>query len=179
MRAYSILLPVAIVIAGTFPVKAENVMKDTTIGHLRVELHVMPAEPFFTPDEAAAKHPTDGMLIMGGAAPVAPAADSLHYRHLVVHVFKAKTGKAITDAKVGMSFQPLDDTGKLSGSSINVPIVVMQAIGKGQESTHYGNNVEMPSGSYAVEVSVNGKKAHFQIAVKNVVTEIMKEMHMH
>jgi len=94
-------------------------------------------------------------------------------------VFKAKTGKAITDAKVDMSFQPLDDTGKLSGSSVDVPIVVMQVIGKGAESTHYGNNVEMPSGSYAVEVSVNGNKAHFKIAVKNVVTEIMKEMQMH
>ena len=134
MRTYSILfqLSVAIVIAGTFPAEAENVMKDTVVGPYKIELHVMPAEPFFTADEVKAKQAEAGMLIMGGAAPVAPDTGSRTKHHLVAHVFKAKTGKAITDAKVDMSFQPLDDNGKLSGSSVNVPIVVMQAIGKGK-----------------------------------------------
>jgi hypothetical protein len=181
MRAYSILfqMSAAITFAGAFPATAGNVMKDTVVEPYKIELHVMPAEPFFTADEVKAKQAKAGMLIMGGAAPVAPDTGSRTNRHLVAHVFKAKTGKAITDAEVKMSFQPLNENGELSGNATDVPVVVMQAIGKGTESTHYGNNVEMPSGSYAIEVSVNGKKAHFQVAVKNVVTEIMKEMHMH
>jgi hypothetical protein len=181
MRTFSILiqLSVAIIFAGTFRIEAENVMKDTVVGPIKIELHVLPAEPFFTADQVKAKKADTGMLIMGGAAPNVPDADPRPNHHLVVHVFKAKTGKAVTDAKVRMTFQPLDDNGNLSGGPADVPIVVMQAIGKGKESTHYGNNVEMPAGSYVVEVSVNEKKAHFRIAVKNVVTEIMKEMHMH
>ena len=181
MRTFSILiqLSVAIIFAGTFRIEAENVMKDTVVGPIKIELHVLPAEPFFTADQVKAKKADTGMLIMGGAAPNVPDADPRPNHHLVVHVFKAKTGKAVTDAKVRMTFQPLDNNGNLSGGPADVPIVVMQAIGKGKESTHYGNNVEMPAGSYVVEVSVNEKKAHFRIAVKNVVTEIMKEMHMH
>lgn len=182
MRALVILfqLSAAIALAGVFPVTAiaGDGAKDTVVGPYKIELHIMPAEPFFTADEVKTKQTKAGMLIMGGAPPVAPDTDSRSNRHLVAHVFKAKTGKAITDAEVKMSFQPLDDKGQLSGSSTDVPIVVMQAVGKGPESTHYGNNVDMPEGSYAVEVSVNGKKAHFQVAVKNVVREIMKEMHM-
>ena len=55
------------VFSGTY---AENVMKDTTIGGLRIELHVMGAEPFFSKKDAASLEVTQGMVIMGGAKPV-------------------------------------------------------------------------------------------------------------
>ena len=44
-----------------------------------------------------------------------------------------------------------------------VPVVVMEAMGKGPGSTHYGNNVTMPPGAYRVDVTVNGTKASFSI----------------
>jgi hypothetical protein len=47
-----------------------------------------------------------------------------------------------------------------------VPVVVMQAIGGGPASTHYGNNVHMPAGAYAVTATVNGTAATFQIELK-------------
>jgi len=74
----------------------------------------------------------------------APEAEIHPNRHLVIHVFDAKTDKVITDAKVKMSFQSLDEKGIQLGTPVDVPIVVMQAIGKGAESTHYGNNVVLP-----------------------------------
>jgi len=116
---------------------------------------------------------------MGGAAPVAPDADPRPNHHLVVHVYDAKTGKALTGAKITMKIQNLDEKGNLSGSSTAVPVVIMQAIGKGAESTHYGNNVSMPSGTCLVTVSVNNKKSNFKIAVSDSSTVPMEEMHMH
>ena len=157
---------------------AADVMKTKTVDSLRIELHVLPAEPFFTPDEVAAKHVTQGMLIMSGAAPVAPDAESRPNHHLVVHVYNAKTGKAIADAAVEMSFRLLDNKGKTSIVAVNVPVVVMQVIGKGAQSTHYGNNVTMAKGSYAVNVKVNGKSAGFKVEVADG-GDAMQGMDMH
>ena len=39
----------------------------------------------------------------------------------------------------------------------------MQEIGVGPKSTHYGDNVTMPAGSYRVTVTVNGETADFLV----------------
>jgi hypothetical protein len=156
--------------------KAGDMTKTATLDGLRVELHVLPAEPFFTADEIAARQVKEGMLIMGGAKPIAPDATSHPNHHLVVHVYNAKTSKATTDAAVSMDFQLLDDKGKPNGAVVDVPVVVMQAIGKGPQSTHYGNNVVMPNGTYSIVVTVNGKKTEFRMAVS---ASAMEKMHMH
>jgi hypothetical protein len=166
-------------LAILYPAVAGHVMKDTTVGGYKIELHVVPAEPFFTDREVEEHQVTEGMLIMGGATPMAPDAVPRPNHHLVVHVYDAKTGKALTGAKVTMKFQNLDEKGTLSGGSINVPVVIMQAIGKGVESTHYGNNVSMPSGTYLVTVSVNNKKADFKVAVSDSSTVPMEKIHLH
>ncbi len=157
-------------------VMAEDMMKTATSDSLRVELHVLPAEPFFTAKEAADSPAKEGMLIMGGAKPIAPDAASRPNHHLVVHVFDAKTDKVITNAEVTMNFRLLGDKGKPKGTVEDVPIVIMQAIGKGMQSTHYGNNVVMPNGTYFVTVTVNGKKMEFQMAVS---TTAIEQTHKH
>jgi hypothetical protein len=157
----------AAAIALAAPAAAKDVMQTKTVGAYRVELHVLPAEPFYTADEVAAKHPTMGMVIQGGAAPVKPDADSHPNHHLVVHVFDRKTGQAITDAKVSLSFEPLGRGNEPAGASVDVPVVNMQAIGQGPKSTHYGNNVVMPAGSYRVTATVNDKKAIFRVAASD------------
>jgi hypothetical protein len=169
---------IAVSLTLTAGAAAADVTKTKTIDSLRIELHVLPAEPFFTADEIAAKHITQGMLTMSGAAPVSPDDGSHPNHHLVVHVYNAKTGKAITDAAVEMSFRLLDNKGKTSGMAVNVPVVVMQAIGKGAPSTHYGNNVTMAKGSYAVNVKVNGKSAGFKVEVTDG-GDAMHGMDMH
>lgn len=174
----NLLLTAALIvlIACAASVEAGDMMQTVTMDGLRVELHVLPAEPFFTADEVAVSKVKEGMLIMGGAKPIAPDAASHPNHHLVVHVYDAKTGKAISNAKVSMNFQLLDDKGKPSGTVADVPIVVMQAIGKGPQSTHYGNNVVMPNGTYSIAAMVNGKKTEFRMAVSE---SAMEKMHKH
>ena len=168
-----------LVMAFAFSAEAKNVMKTVTVGDMRIELHILSAEPFFTADEVAAKKVKSGMLIISGAEPLSLEANTHPNHHLVVHIFDAKTNKALTDAKVSMNFQQLDAKGKLIGTPTNVPIVVMQAIGKGVESTHYGNNVVMPAGSYSVSVVVNNKQTDFQVMLSDDETTSSGEMHMH
>jgi len=181
MSKSSIMLQTVLVlaIAFTVSVNAGNVIKTAIVGGMRIELNILPAEPFFTADEVRTQKVQGGMLIISGAEPLSLDAKIRSNRHLVVHIFDAKTGKAITAAKVTMNFQPLDAKGKPSGNSVEVPVVIMQVVGKGLESTHYGNNVVMPAGSYLVTVVADGKKVGFQVKLSEDATEPSDKTHMH
>jgi hypothetical protein len=157
---------------------AADVMRTKTIGTYRVELHVLQAEPFFSKEDVAAQHPTEGMEIEGGATPVMLDAASHPNHHLVVHVFDKKIGQVVTDATVTMNFASLDRKGKSAGAPIEVPVVVMQAIGKGPSSTHYGNNVTMPAGRYQVRVTVSGLTAVFDVTASDAPSKPMGHMKM-
>jgi hypothetical protein len=74
------------------------------------------------------------MLALGGAQLVQPEAPLHPNYHLVVHVFQTSTGKALTNAKVHLSFHPLGSSGKLTGSAQEVPVVRMQMIMPGMSS---------------------------------------------
>jgi hypothetical protein len=181
MRKLSITIQTVFIMVMAFAVStsAKEVMKTATVGDMRIELHVLPAEPFFTAGEVAAKKVKSGMLIIGGAVPLSLEANANHNRHLVVHIYGAGTNKAITDARVSMNFQKLDSMGKPTGAPVDVPVVIMQAIGKGAESTHYGNNVVMPAGSYSVSVVINNKQTDFQVMLSDDASTQSDEMHMH
>jgi hypothetical protein len=121
----------------------------------RVQLHVLAAQPFYSQEDVAANHITEGMEIVGGAAPVMPDAASHPNHSLILQPFNMATGKLMTNARVVIKFGPSDDKGRLAGALVGVPAVVMQAIGQGPSSTSYGNNVTMPAGHYRVSVSIN------------------------
>jgi len=183
MNKYCSLPAAALAVGIVFavPAAAKDVMKTKNVGAYRIELHVLPAEPFYTADEVAAKHVTTGMVIQSGAAPVKPDADPHSNHHLVVHVYDRKTGQAVTDAKVSLSFEPLGRGNKPAGASVDVPVVNMQAIGQGPKSTHYGNNVVMPAGSYRVTATINGEETVFRVAASDApgAAESMGGMKMH
>ncbi len=160
-------------------VHAGHFVADTTTSGMHIQLHVLPAEPFFTKDQVAAGNAKEGMLILGGAKPLQPDAETKPNSHLVVHVFNALTEKAITNAKVKMSFQALDEKGEQFGDPVDVPIVMMQAIGKGEQSTHYGNNVVLPNGPLTILLIVNGKKLRLKVTIPYESGTPMNEMHMH
>jgi hypothetical protein len=176
---HSVKTAFLVAVAIMSPIHAQNVMKTAKVNDMKVELHVFPAEPFFTADQVTAQHVTAGMLIMSGAEPLAPDAASHPNHHLVVHIFESKSGKAVTNAKVSIRFQSLDPAGKPAGTPVVVPIVNMQAIGKGAQSTHYGNNVAMPAGSYTIGATVNGRKVDYRIVVSDAPAEPMNGMNMH
>jgi hypothetical protein len=175
---WPLIAALASTIVGVAAANAADVMQTKTVGAYRVELHVLPAEPFFSKQDVADKHVKEGMEIEGGAAPVAPDADSHPNHHLIVHVFDKQTGKAVADATVTMSFVALDAKGNPSGTPSVVAVVVMQAIGKGPASTHYGNNVTMPAGHYSVTVTVNGEKAVFAVTAADAPAAPMGHMNM-
>ena len=157
---------------------AADVMGTKTIGAYRVELHVLQAEPFFSKEDVAVKHIKEGMEVQGGATPVMQDAASRPNHHLVVHIFGKKTRQAITDATIAMRYVPLDRKGIPTGAPVEVPVVVMQAIGKGPSSTHYGNNVTMPAGRCQVTVIVNGETAVFGITASDASSTPMRHMKM-
>jgi hypothetical protein len=132
-------------------------------GNYRIELHVLPPEPFYTAADVSARHVKQGMLVAGGATPVEPTDSPAPNHHLIVHVFDRSTGRTLADAQVTLRFQLLDAAGHPDGESVVVPVVVMQAIGSGPSSTHYGNNVVMNPGTYAVTVTVNATPARFRV----------------
>ena len=73
--------------------------------------------------------------------------------------FVTQGGKLVEDASVTISYrqEPLA-TGSTSttGSWKALGVVRMHVAGKGLETTHFGNNVHLASGTYDVRVSVNG-----------------------
>ncbi len=133
-------------------------------GRFRVVLAVMPAEPFLT--KAQAGRGASGMLAVGGASPVDPTAPSHPNHHLVIHVYDRTDGRVLRGGHVTMSFTRMDQ-GSMSGAPVIVPVVEMEAAGKGPQSTHYGNNVFMRAGAYRVAVSINGT-AHTVFTVRVV-----------
>jgi hypothetical protein len=168
-----------LVITFTFSVIAMDQVKIVTVNGMKIELHILPAEPFFTAEEISIKKVKEGMLKIDGAEPIPIDSNMRPNHHLVVHIYDARTGKAISNAEVNMSFQQLDLKGKPVGQSVKVPIVKMQAIGKGIESTHYGNNIVMPDGSYIIEVVANKKNVSFKVKVSSKGNGQSKKMHMH
>lgn len=127
-------------------------------GPYRIVLVVLPAEPFYTQAQVTQNHVKEGMLIVGGAAPVRIGAESRPNHHLVVHIYDRKTGKALRGMHVTISYAAV-------GAPVSVPIVEMQAIGKGPASTHYGNNVTLKPGTYRVIVTANHASASFTVHV--------------
>ena len=160
---WPLIVALASTVFGGVAASAADVMQTKTVGAYRVELHVLPAEPFFSKQDVADKHVKEGMEIESGAAPVALDSDSHPNHHLIVHIFDKQSGKVVSNATVTMSFVALDGKGNPAGTPTEVAVVVMQAIGKGPASTHYGNNVNMAAGHYNVTVTVNGEKAVFAV----------------
>ena len=159
------LMGLLLVGSGTLTAGTDHIEKTATTGGLRLELHVLPAEPFYTAAQVEADPALEGMLTVGGAEPLGLDAKPRPNHHLIVHVFDAKTGKPLSDAKVTMKYRPLDAAGKPQGHWETVPVVVMQVIGKGPETTHYGNNVVLPDGHWAVTVTANGNTAEFDVSI--------------
>ncbi|HTU70136.1 MAG TPA: cadherin repeat domain-containing protein [Candidatus Baltobacteraceae bacterium] len=161
---FTSVLALAIAAAIGLPALAMNMGAGVTMtkvaGPYRIVLQLLPAEPFYTQAQYAKEHPKAGMLVVRGAAPVRLDAPTHPNHHLIVHVYDNATGKAQTTATVAIRYAPA------SGPARNLPIVEMQAIGKGAQSTHYGNNVYLPNGSYTVTVDVNGNTSIFHVTAK-------------
>jgi hypothetical protein len=162
--------------------QAKDLSQTKNAGPYRLELELLPPEPFYTAKQVSSGEGKAGMLIMGGAEPIPPDAPSHPNHHLVIHVFDKTTNKPLQNANVRLIVQALDSSGKPTGQPQEVPIVKMQMIatagsssmggmsgmgGTGNPaSTHYGNNVSLAPGDYRVLAVANGHRASFTIKVE-------------
>jgi len=168
MIRYLAITAAAVVALGVFaksPEAKPGTEHTQVVGQYRFELEVLPPEPFYTKTQVESEHIKKGMLVIRGAAPVQPGANSHPDHHLVVHLFDEASGKAVTGAQVTMRYQRLTQDGEPAGPATRVPVTEMQVIGKGPSTTHYGNNVTLPSGSYQVTIEANNTTAKFAIKV--------------
>ncbi len=159
MAAVAMALTLAL---GAWPAAAKIVRTEMS-GPYKIVLNVLEAEPFYTAAEIKAKHIKMGMLVVGGAAPVAMHGPAHPNHHLVVHVYDKDNGTARTGAKVTLTVERLDAKGNVEGKPIRVPVVEMQMVGKGPISTHYGNNVYLKPGTYRIVAHVDGYDATYKI----------------
>ena len=142
--------------AGTSPIKSE-----TKTAHYRLELQIGPTEKMVSPADVAAKHLTDGEVMVGGKmSSMDMSMGMADTRHLEIHVYALDGGKVVADADVVIAVTN-SDTKKVE----DVPSAKMYGIKEGPPDTHFGNNVSMPPGPYSVGVSVNGEKAEFNVVV--------------
>ena len=146
-------LHLSLFIAGTFTVavlllpriaQAQAISKTSTAGSYSVTLKVLPAESF--------RGPKAEMVRDGGAEPDYLNGAVRPNRHLVV--FVKNDGDPVEDARVSISYRQLSSK---TNEWKSLPVVRMHVAGKGLTTTHYGNNVELPTGNYEVRVTVDGK----------------------
>jgi hypothetical protein len=147
---------------GSMPGMSGGAELTQTAGPYRIVLEVLPPEPFYTKAQVKQNHVKDGMVVFGGAAPVQPDDASHPNHHLIIHVFNSSTGKALRGGHVTMTYALASSSG---AAATAVPVVEMRVIGKGPESTHYGNNVTLAPGTYHVIVTAMGKPATFTVNV--------------
>lgn len=137
---------------------AQNISKTAQTGAYTVTLEVLPPEAFTGADAP--------MVRDSGAAPNAVNGPADPNHHLVA--FVKEDGKPVEHATVTISYRKASsDVGNTSKSSdwTQLKVVRMHVAGKGLDTTHYGNNVHLASGTYDVRVSVNGSApASFEVS---------------
>ncbi len=127
----------------------------------KLTLAVGPAQVMYTGAEAAAQKPKHGYVtVFGGRSNIPPGQPAPGDHHIRLHVYDAVTTEVVANAQVFISIT--DPSGKVTA----VPVITMQDILVGHRDFHYGNNVTLAPGSYTVEVTVNGQRATFRVAVE-------------
>ena len=142
--------------------------QETNTAHYRVELQIGPSEMMYMPNEVSAKHPSDGEVMVGGvmgakmnmSMGMSMGMDMPDARHLEVHVYPPGKDAAVTNAKVKIVVTDL-----ATKKAQQIAAAKMYGIKEGPSDTHYGNNVDLPPGNYGVEITVNGEKADFTVAI--------------
>ncbi|MDA3920492.1 MAG: hypothetical protein PF501_07410 [Salinisphaera sp.] len=140
--------------------KANNNLTQTVDGYT-IALKVLPAEPFVSVADAKKSASAGAMVNGGGVEPMAKDSPKAPNHHIVV--FIKKDGKTVENADVTMAYKNKNSS---SAKMTSVPVTRMWVAGKGKKTMHYGNNVNMDSGEYQVQVVVNSNaKASFDINV--------------
>jgi hypothetical protein len=130
--------------------RAQNINQVAQSGPYTFNLKVLPPESFHGPNAAMAHD--SGAMAMAENGPEHP-----NY-HLVV--FIKKNGKPVENAHVTIAYRQSQWT-----HWKELPVARMHVAGKGPETTHYGNNVNLAPGKYDVRVKADANSATFRITL--------------
>jgi hypothetical protein len=154
--------------ARAIPAEMAPLEQTIQTAHYRLELRIGPTEMMFTPNEVAAKHPSEGEVMVGGmmgtkvnmSMGMSIGMEMPNTRHLEVHVYPLGKNTAATDARVKILVTDL-----ASKKVQPVAVAKMYGVKEGPADTHYGNNVDLAAGNYRIDVTANGEKAEFTVAI--------------
>lgn len=152
-RSRVLLSIVAVAAAALFfstSIRAQNISEVARSGPYTFNLKVLPPETFHGPNAAMAHD--SGAMAMAVNGPGHPN------HHLVV--FIKKNGKPVEDAQVTIAYRQSQ-----WAHWKELPVARMHVAGKGPETTHYGNNVDLAPGKYEVRVSADGHSATFRVTL--------------
>lgn len=127
--------------------QAKSTSRTAQVGPYKVILRVLPAESF------AGGH--SAMVWDGGAKAHLLSHSPRPNHHMVV--FIKKQGKPVENASVKIRYRLLGGT---SGGWETLPVARMYVRGNGRSTTHYGNNVLLKPGNYAIRVQIAGESSH-------------------
>jgi len=139
-----------------------------TAGVYRLTLVVGPLQHMYTRSQYNSLHPRSGEVMLSGAMMMGGTGTGMSMgmmgRHLELYVTDRSTMRAVTNAMVGITYQPVVGMGVMAVRPRVVPIATMIEIGGGMASFHYGNNVALATRTaYHVAVRVNMTSALFTI----------------
>ena len=135
--------------------RAQGVSETQKEGDYTFTLKILPAEAFTGPNATMERE--------SGAEPNLLVSPTHPNHHMVV--FITQNGKVLEDANVEIRYRHL---GLKSGPWMNLPVVRMYEIGKGPETTHYGNNLTLNAGTYQVDVTIGrNPPVTFHVTVKS------------
>lgn len=147
--------------ASSGSIEMSPVIQNATTADYKFMLVLGPQEEMFELCQVT-NSTMDGEVMVGGEMmSMDMESMSVPQYHLEVHIFDINTGAVVVVPLNAITITIKNS----SGMSMNVPISEMYGLSEGATDMHYGNNVQLTQGSYAVTVAVAGEAASFNITV--------------
>jgi hypothetical protein len=151
------VVTLAVVVSPAVAAEVQPIQQEMQTAHYRLDLQIGPMEQMYMAADVAAQHLTQGEIMLSGGMAMPKDMDTA--RHLEVHVYSLDKGAVVSDANVAIAVTDAQKTLQ------NIQIATMYGITQGPSDTHYGNNVDLPPGTYTIDVTANGEKAAFKVTV--------------
>jgi len=148
-----------------------NFKRTATTTNYRLELDIGPPADMLMMGQGTGSA-TSGEVMLGGQ--ISPMSMTGHTYHVELHVFDIKTGAT--------EVVPINSVNIIVTSpshiKTTVPIAEMFDIAQGPTDIHYGNNIELTAGDYAVYTSVGSENMLFSIPISALPSGMSPGMSM-
>jgi hypothetical protein len=157
IRCAGMLAGLSMLVSPALAADPAPIKQQAMTAHYRLELMIGPMEKVVMAADVKAGTVKDGEVMLKGN--MATPKDAANARHIELHVVALDKGTNVPDATVAIT---LTDA---ANKAITLPIAVMYDAATGPSDTHYGNNAALPPGNYRIDVTANGEKSTFSIAI--------------